>query len=69
MAGRLADRSSEAFRWAKRLLTDSFEASFEEQAELERRGIAECGGHPDGIEGVAAFLAKRRPNYRGLDAC
>ena len=47
----------------KRLLLQSFDNSLETQMELEGRGIADSAGSADGLEGVAAFLAKRAPEF------
>ena len=47
----------------KKLLLTSFDNSFETQMELEGRGIADCANSPDGQEGVAAFVEKRKPTY------
>ena len=39
--------------------------ALEAQMELEARGIADAAGSADGREGIAAFLAKRRPDFKG----
>lgn len=64
MAVELAGRSLNAFGWAKKLITDSFDTGFEVQIELEREGIRATSEHPDGREGMTAFLEKRRPVFR-----
>jgi len=63
MAGELAKISLYSFGWCKQLLTDSFDSSFETHLERERRGISNCAGHPDGREGIKAFLEKRKPDF------
>ncbi|HEX2094778.1 MAG TPA: enoyl-CoA hydratase-related protein [Longimicrobiaceae bacterium] len=63
MAATLAQRSIHAFASVKRLLTDSFDTSLEGQLEREREALLSCAGHPDGLEGIRAFLEKRRPVY------
>ena len=63
MAGQLAQRSINSFAWSKKLITDSFDTSFETQLEKEREFLARCADHPNGREGVAAFLEKRKPTY------
>lgn len=52
-----------SFAACKKLLTDSLSASFETQLEREREALARCGDHPNGIEGIEAFLEKRKPVY------
>ena len=44
-------------------MNESFTASFETQLDREREGIADCGVHPDGVEGIAAFMEKRKPKF------
>jgi 2-(1,2-epoxy-1,2-dihydrophenyl)acetyl-CoA isomerase len=59
----LAKSALHSFAWSKRLLTESFTNSLETQLELERQGISDCAGHPDGREGIQAFLEKRKPVF------
>ena len=59
----LAEGSMNSFGWSKRLLTDSFNSSFETHIERERRGIAGCAAHPEGAEGLRAFSEKRKPLF------
>ncbi len=63
MAKDLASRSIHSFGRSKRLLNQSFDTPLEAQLEAERKGIADCAAHPDGKEGVAAFLEKRKPKF------
>ncbi|HRF44586.1 MAG TPA: enoyl-CoA hydratase-related protein [Candidatus Competibacteraceae bacterium] len=63
MAHTLAEKSLHTFEQVKALLTDSFDTSWETQLERERRGLVACAGHPDGQEGMRAFLEKRPPRY------
>jgi 2-(1,2-epoxy-1,2-dihydrophenyl)acetyl-CoA isomerase len=53
-----------SFAASKQLITDAFDTSFETQLEKEREFLARCADHPNGREGVAAFLEKRKPDYR-----
>jgi enoyl-CoA hydratase/carnithine racemase len=48
---------------AKRLLHSSLESSLEQHLELEAQLIAEASGSPEGIEGIASFVAKRPPSF------
>jgi 2-(1,2-epoxy-1,2-dihydrophenyl)acetyl-CoA isomerase len=52
-----------SFMASKKLLTDSFHTSFERQLEKERESLAWCAEHPNGREGIKAFLEKRSPVY------
>lgn len=64
-AERLAAGPSRAFGAAKRLVALSPESSLETQMEHERRAIAQCAGTEDFREGVAAFIEKRPPVFKG----
>lgn len=52
-----------SFAASKKLMTDSFNTSLEAQLEKEREALSWCADHPNGREGIAAFLEKRRPVY------
>jgi 2-(1,2-epoxy-1,2-dihydrophenyl)acetyl-CoA isomerase len=52
-----------SFAVCKKLMTDSFNTSFENQLEKERDYLSWCADHPNGREGIAAFLEKRKPAY------
>ena len=52
-----------SFAASKKLITDSFHTSFEAQLEKEREALSWCADHPNGREGVEAFLEKRKPVY------
>jgi len=64
MAHKLTDGSANSFGWSKQLLTDSFNTAFEAQIERERAGLCSCAAHPDGKEGLQAFVEKRKPVFR-----
>jgi 2-(1,2-epoxy-1,2-dihydrophenyl)acetyl-CoA isomerase len=64
MAHKLSEGSLNSFGWSKRLLTDSFNTAFEAHIELERRGLCSCAEHPDGKEGIQAFVDKRKPVFK-----
>jgi 2-(1,2-epoxy-1,2-dihydrophenyl)acetyl-CoA isomerase len=63
MARQLASGSLNSFGWSKQLLTDSFNMAFETQIERERAGLCNCAAHPDGKEGLQAFVEKRKPVF------
>lgn len=63
MLNHLAKASLHSFAWSKKLITNSFNNTLETQLELERQGISDCGAHPDGQEGIRAFVEKRKPSF------
>lgn len=63
LADELAGRSVHAFAMAKRLLNGSFETALEDQLERERHGMVAAAAHPDGQEGLRAFVDKRPPSF------
>ena len=63
-AEQLANSATRALGRSRNLLLSSFGNALEEQLELESRGIATGGRDPEGREGIAAFLAKRKPDFR-----
>jgi 2-(1,2-epoxy-1,2-dihydrophenyl)acetyl-CoA isomerase len=52
-----------SFAASKKLLTDSLDTPLEQTLEKERHALSQCAVHPNGREGVAAFLEKRKPVY------
>ena len=64
IAVRLADGATRALGRTRNLLANGFGAALEEQLEPEARNIAAAGRDAEGKEGVAAFLAKRKPDFR-----
>jgi 2-(1,2-epoxy-1,2-dihydrophenyl)acetyl-CoA isomerase len=63
LAAQLSNAATRAIGRTRNLLMSSFANSLEEQMELESRSIAEASRGPEGREGIAAFLAKRKPNF------
>lgn len=64
MAHELNNSSLNSFGWAKQLLTDSFNTAFEAHIERERLGLCSCAEHPDGKEGIQAFVDRRKPIFK-----
>jgi 2-(1,2-epoxy-1,2-dihydrophenyl)acetyl-CoA isomerase len=63
MLTQLSKTSLHAFAWSKKLMTNSFNTTLEVQLEWERQGISSCAAHPDGQEGIRAFVEKRKPSF------
>lgn len=59
----MKQRSLSSFEASKKLMTCSFDTPFEVQLEKERELLSWSGGHPNGIEGVSAFLERRKPVF------
>ena len=60
---KIAERSLNSFKIIKRLVNESYNTPFELHIEKERSFISACGAHPDGQEGMRAFLEKRKPVF------
>ncbi len=65
LAAKLAAGPTKALGTAKRLLESGLTQSLETQMELEARGIADASRTVDAREGIAAFLEKREPKFKG----
>jgi 2-(1,2-epoxy-1,2-dihydrophenyl)acetyl-CoA isomerase len=52
-----------SYGWSKRLMNESFDNSFELQLEKERDALSSCASNENGIEGIRAFIEKRKPNF------
>ena len=59
----LASSAVGAFGAARGLLLDSFAANLHDHLALEARSIASRAASPEGQEGIASFLEKRKPRY------
>ncbi len=65
LAGELAQGPTLAFGETKRLLLSGATEDLEYQLERETRAIATLAEKADAEEGMAAFLEKRAPKFRG----
>ena len=65
LATRLAQGPTRAYGAVKTLLAETFTTSLETQMEREARKIAEMARTADAKEGIAAFVAKRKPAFTG----
>lgn len=65
LAADLAKGPTRAYGGVKRLLETAFTESLETQLDKETRTIAEMMRTEDGPHGIASFLAKQKPEYKG----
>jgi len=65
LAIQLASGPSKSFGAAKRLMRTGWNETLETQMENESRTIADIARTEDTQEGIAAFVAKRTPKYKG----
>jgi 2-(1,2-epoxy-1,2-dihydrophenyl)acetyl-CoA isomerase len=63
LAGQLASSATPALGRSRALLLSSFHQSLEAQLGSEARAIIESSQTREGREGIAAFLAKRKPEF------
>ena len=64
-AGRLVAAPTAAIGAARGLLLEGAISSLADHLDREADTIAVAGAHSESREGVAAFLARRRPDYQG----
>jgi 2-(1,2-epoxy-1,2-dihydrophenyl)acetyl-CoA isomerase len=64
-AAGLASGPTEAFAITKRLVAHAAEHTLEEQLQEEVHAQTRAGKTDDHVEGVRAFLGKRRPDFKG----
>ena len=65
IAHKLAKGPTRSFGETKRLILSGVTESLESQMERESRIIEIMAGSADGREGIAAFVAKRTPEFQG----
>lgn len=65
LAAKLAAGPTRAFGAVRRMLRQSFETGLSDQLDAERESIVVTSATDDAHEGIAAFVAKRRPRFRG----
>src|SRR3546814_6694056 len=64
LAEKLTSSATEAIGAARALLLESYDGALEAQLERETRSITARGASPECREGVAAFLGRRKPDFR-----
>jgi 2-(1,2-epoxy-1,2-dihydrophenyl)acetyl-CoA isomerase len=65
LAAKLAAGPTRAFGAVRRMLRQSFETGLSDQLEIEKESIIATSRSDDAKEGIAAFVAKRRPQFHG----
>ncbi len=66
LARRLAQGPARAYAEAKALVNRAADAELAAQLDAEASAFARCAATGDFAEGVAAFVAKRKPQFKGL---
>lgn len=67
LAFRLADGPAHAYARTKALLQATLGDAFDAQLRRETESFAACAATDEFVEGVRAFLEKRRPKFSGLE--
>jgi 2-(1,2-epoxy-1,2-dihydrophenyl)acetyl-CoA isomerase len=65
LAATLAAGPTRAYGAVRRMLRQSFEIGLSEQLDAEKESIVAASRTDDAQEGIAAFVAKRRPHFSG----
>jgi len=65
LATKLAKGPTKAHGGVKKLMQMALNDTLESQLERETRSIVEMSQTADGLEGVSAFVAKRKPDFKG----
>ncbi len=65
MAAHFASQPTKGLAMIKKMLNDSFSTPMHQQLETEKEAMRTLGQSHDYKEGVAAFMEKRKPNFKG----
>ena len=65
LAKRLAEAPTTAIGRTKALLQQSLHTTLENQLQAEAESFSSCAVEPDFNEGISAFIAKRKPKFKG----
>ena len=65
LAKRLAEAPTTAIGRTKALLQQSLHTTLENQLQAEAESFSSCAVEPDFDEGISAFIAKRKPKFKG----
>lgn len=65
LAARLASGPTQAYARTRALLNFAFDRTLDEQLEAEAINFSECAATEDFVEGVRAFVERRKPVFKG----
>ncbi|HEY0130568.1 MAG TPA: enoyl-CoA hydratase-related protein, partial [Allosphingosinicella sp.] len=65
LVARFAEAPTRGLARIKKMIRESWGHSLDEELDLQRDAMRELGFGDDYREGVAAFMEKRKPNFRG----
>ena len=65
LARRLAGGPTKAYGNTKRLLNASLHSTLDDQLQAEAESFAACAGSADFVEGITAFVEKRKAEFKG----
>ena len=65
LANRLASGPTYAYGNTKRLLNASLHSSLDDQLQAEAESFSQCAGSADFVEGISAFVEKRKAKFKG----
>ena len=65
LANRLARGPTRAYGNTKKLLNASLHSTLDDQLQAEAESFAHCAGSSDFVEGINAFVEKRKANFKG----
>ncbi len=65
LTNRLANGPTKAYGNTKRLLNASLHSTLDDQLQAEAESFANCAGSDDFVEGITAFVEKRKAEFKG----
>ena len=65
LANRLASGPTKAYGNTKRLLNNSLHSTLDDQLQAEAESFSQCAGSGDFVEGINAFVEKRKARFKG----
>ena len=65
LARRLASGPTRAYGNTKKLLNASLHSTLDDQLQAEAESFAQCAGSADFVEGISAFVEKRKAKFKG----